>query len=112
MKVLSPNGGEIYHVGDTLIITWNNCNFSTNSKIGIGLLDMNRTSGEQGLPIARGISLSSGTYSYAIPATISAYGTKVNLNGVNSYKIVISDGMSGGGGGHVDVSDKTFSISQ
>ena len=112
MKVISPNGGEVYRVGETINITWKDCNFPTSSEIGIGLRDTNRPSGKQDLIIARGISLSYGTYSFVIPATINAYGTAVSLNGTNSYYVDISDGMSGGGSGHIDSSDAAFSITR
>ena len=111
MQVLSPNGGETYHVGDTVNITWKNCFTSVQSPltIGISLIDFNASSGHQAIPIGNAVQIANGSYSFTIPATIVAYGATISMNGSN-YKIGIMDGMVGANGGHGDTSDASFTI--
>ncbi len=43
VRVLSPNGGEIWQVGSTHTIKWDSGNFPANGSIGIALTDVNTT---------------------------------------------------------------------
>ena len=73
IKVLAPNGGESYKVGDTITITWNALNIGT---LGLyaDLVDANGTTVAQsisGLGVGGPmLNLFSGSYSYKIPINI------------------------------------------
>lgn len=109
IQVLSPNGGEIYNVGDTMKIEWKNCGFLKTRTIEIFLNDNQRNSGEQNFSIAKYIPLGNESFDFRIPATINAYGTTVKIGGQSAYTITISDN-SVGAAGTSDTSDLPFTI--
>ena len=90
LTVTSPNGGEQWCVGSIKNILWQNQNISTIN------IEYTTNNGTIWLPIARSIDASNGSYSWAVPNTVSTQ-CKVKIsdsNNLNNY----------------DISDNFFSI--
>jgi hypothetical protein len=86
IKVVSPNGGEVYRVGDTVTIKWDYCGGQTstftvdgNTSVAIMLDDENNVStyGEQ---LIGTTTIGTGSYTWVIP---NALGNYSSLNGGN-----------------------------
>ncbi|MDO8620645.1 MAG: GPI anchored serine-threonine rich family protein [bacterium] len=100
VTVLSPNGGEIYTVGDSVNITWKSSNFDSLT-VWLTLADKYGTSVPGGKLNAANIP-NTGSYSWAIPSDIVPAGTS------GAFRIVASsfdDGPSA-----YDLSDSYFTI--
>lgn len=108
IKVVSPNGGEVYKVGDTMNIKWTGCNAGKN--VSLFLTNPNLVSPVTELLIVRDINCSDNSYTYKIPSSIYGYGVSTELNG-GTYKLWVNDGMVGGTRGQ-DVSDNYFTINK
>jgi Ser-Thr-rich glycosyl-phosphatidyl-inositol-anchored membrane family len=84
LKILSPNGGEVYHVGETVDITWTSTNLSKNANINIDLSyqSANHTSE---VPIADNVP-NTGSYKWTVSSMIVTSQLKISLetNGVAS----------------------------
>lgn len=85
LQLLSPNGGELYKVGDVMDIKWDRCvhNQYTSEKLTIYMIEPNL---KYSLNIAGDVACSDGSYSYKIPSSI--VGTNI---GGDKYQLVISD---------------------
>jgi hypothetical protein len=99
VKVLSPNGGEQYNLGDTLNIRWEASSGIKNVELAVSQScpkgSLNCTEYYKGL----GFVPNSGLYAWKIPNNVSP-GTY--------YSVTVGDEM--GATGTIDTSDKTFSI--
>ncbi len=88
VKVLSPNGGEVFNIGDTVTIKWNFCN--SNKVMQISLLDTRYDSNlETGEAIIGGINTTTGSYTWVVPPSLGELSGGL-LNGQNVYKIHIA----------------------
>lgn len=93
IRVTSPNGGEVWTVGETHNITWLSENFTgTNVKI-----EYSTNTGSNWLPVINSTP-NTGSYPWIIPSTPSPHSLVKVSNAV--------------GGSPFDVSDSTFSIIQ
>jgi hypothetical protein len=93
IRVTSPNGGEVWIVGDTHDITWVSDNF-TGSDVNI---EYSTDTGANWLPVINSTP-NTGSYPWIIPSTLSP-----------NCLVKVSDAVSGD---PFDVSDGTFSIIQ
>ena len=91
VKILSPNGGEIYRVGDTLNIRWKHCVGQTstftvdnNTPVAIKLDDENIVA-TYGMQLIGTTNIGAGSYTWIIPNELGSYSS---LNG-NNYLIGI-----------------------
>ena len=100
VTVVSPNGGEVWKIGETHAITWSSTNFSPTEAAQISLYDDSTNSS-----ILVAHTTNSGFYSWTIPANL---GSRPLGNG-NVYKIAIFVGTNNPGIAH-DESDSNFSI--
>jgi len=82
IKIISPNGGEEFKIGDTITINWATCNVSADSWISLELLG--------GGSINTKIPISQKSYSWMIPNSYMVGDVFVNLQPKNNYKIKIS----------------------
>jgi peptidoglycan hydrolase-like protein with peptidoglycan-binding domain len=107
IKILSPNGGEVFAVGTTMHIQWASCNISSSTAVNLQLLKQT-TDASLNIPAYYGQALISlavpntGTYNWIIPSSIP-----------NATMYLVSiDGSTRGqeGSGFRDISDNTFSI--
>jgi peptidoglycan hydrolase-like protein with peptidoglycan-binding domain len=92
IKVLSPNGGEVYKVGDTLTVKW------TQGLPGIRQIYLDRADGYSNNIYAASTPNTSGYWSLSLPPNFPA--------GDYKAKLYYSDG----GKDFADASDDTFSI--
>lgn len=104
ITVLSPNGGEVYHVGDPIIIKWKSENIPSNANVSIVLTDSSATAWYKGysMMLAKQDSvLNNGSYTTIIPMGIPA----------GQYKVWVWYNPQGyPDTGYLDSSDKPFSI--
>lgn len=110
IKIISPNGGEVYKTGDLINIRWKTCNYGDKSKsikISYDLATSDSTGTSNTFLMSQTGLLNDGSESVVIPSTISSSG---------NYKIRIftydPDNTVNGGGFYyrVDSSDNTFTI--
>lgn len=95
INVLNPNGGEIWSVGSTQIITWNSQNLE--GEVVISLVQANGVVDHQ---IATQVPIHSGSYSWTIPNTIlPGNGYRVHVMWLSDLTVYFGD-----------VSDAPFSI--
>ena len=109
VKIISPNGGDVWEVGKTYQIKWDASGYSPTSKVSIGLRDSryspNLSSGEN--TIARNIP-NTGSYNFAVPTSMGTL-SEGALGGDSVYTIVVY--VDGGGAvSKFDESDAPFSI--
>lgn len=103
LQLLSPNGGELYKVGDVMDIKWDRCvhNQYTSEKLTIYMIE---PSLKYSLNIAGDVACSDYSYSYKIPSSI--VGTNI---GGDKYQLVISD-LTGVNSFGYDQSSNYFTI--
>jgi hypothetical protein len=103
ITVISPNGGEVWVIGNTYPIKWTTTGYDSNASIQISLRDArydpNLPEGE--MTIAN--TINNGSYDWTIPSTV-----KPTSEVGPTHKIVIY--IEGGGPGKFDESDNYFSI--
>ena len=70
IKVISPNGSEVYKAGDKITVKWENCNIATDSGINIGVGTLGFT------------TTNTGSYTFTIPSNFPGgnYKAKVELD--------------------------------
>jgi len=95
LTLLSPNGGEQWELGSTQSITWAQVNL-----VGSVTLQLMGSSTNQFITIAQNIPITSGSFSWTIPATITP---------ANNYRVKIAMGNSAANY-YTDTSDAPFSI--
>ncbi len=93
-KLINPIAGETFHVGDTMIIRWKDCN-EYDSKLHITLYD-NRYDGYIGSSgeIASDVPSKQEFYEFKIPKSLGNI-TGGKINGTNVYSVGITTGMQG-----------------
>jgi opacity protein-like surface antigen len=105
VRVASPNGGQIYHVGDIMKIKWDSKNVPAETKLSIELTRLINTIdgvGYTGSGIIASAVAPSGSINWIIPKT---------LGESDQYQIRIGGSVAGDEGkGFWDTSDTTFSI--
>jgi len=102
INVTSPNGGEVWKVGETHNITWTS-SLPQNSRV---LIYLSKAGSNYDYSIATSISATLGTYSWTIPATVGGGNTSsISIIG-NQWKVLIEYPTSSG----FDTSDNYFSI--
>ncbi len=96
IHLMSPNGGEVYVVGNVIPIKWSTCNIPTNEYIHIAIRDSRVAVGD-------GITVSGNTgfYEFTVPAKTQT----LTMGGENVYKIEVSGGYNVN-----DDSDSMFTI--
>ena len=106
IKVISPNGGESYKVGDTLHIKWASSGITSASQVEVIVEDTRKTGDNLEHQVLDVLTTNSGYYSWKIPAS-THYAT---LGAGNVYKVWVrnSEGMSVGA--REDSSNGLFSI--
>ncbi len=97
IEVLSPNGGEVYKIGDTLDIKWESCNYP-HSTVDIILEDS--TLEKQGFPVGtnsvfiiENVSSKNNLYQWKIPSTFGT-GKPISLGNGKVYRINLGDGVN------------------
>ncbi|MCE9585687.1 hypothetical protein K8Q94_03655 [Candidatus Nomurabacteria bacterium] len=104
ITVLSPNGGEIYHVGQTVTVKWKSCNLSASTLLGITLSEsVSSGAHTTSLPVVQNTS-NDGSETFVLSSTIVDY-----FAGPNGYPFKISVSSYGPGGVN-DWSDNSFTI--
>lgn len=113
IKVTSPNGGEMYHAGQTINITWKSCNLPSTDLVNINLIRPSNVhvvttpDASNQFPIANGSAQITVTATGVYPATVQ-YG--------NVYKILLNViKPSSNDTGKLDAqdwSDNSFTIKQ
>jgi hypothetical protein len=109
IKVLSPNGGEIYKVGDNIKVEWNSNNLPDNSAVTIALVDKQGSNYYlvDGMCSAQKpcINIHNGYFDINIPGTIlpGLYKVRVVCNVSGSDRACSSSGFE-------DFSDNYFTI--
>jgi hypothetical protein len=104
IRIISPNGGEVWEVGKTYTIRWNTIGFPSTSRVQITLRDT-RYSSEIGLGEALIVNtVNSGSYTWSIPSQLGS----MILGDGNVYKVIIH--IDEGGSGKYNISDDYFSI--
>lgn len=102
VTVLSPNGGEVWHPGETHTITWTTAGVSSTALMQIGLRDSrhdpNTGAGEQTIVSS---TINTGSYSWAVPQQ------PMNGGGAGVYSIVV---YLAGTKPVADTSDALFTI--
>ncbi len=111
VTITSPNGGENYKVGETMLIKWNSTGWTKDYNVQIGIIDT-QYSTEAGprreIIIADNVK-NNGMYSWKIPNQVDTMSLTITQDSV--YKIIIhSRGDIITGIAASDVSDKPFSI--
>lgn len=87
ITVLSPNGGEVYHVGQTITVKWKSCNLPSNDLVNINLMRSSNVhvvttpDASNQFPIGNGSAQITVTATGVYPNTVQ-YG--------NVYKILIN----------------------
>jgi hypothetical protein len=100
VQVLSPNGGETYTAGNTMIIRWKTCNIPTNNNVGLSIHSSITTASS----VAElGDTINDGNQKITIPTIGSG---NAPLASGNFYKVNIYSGPNTGN----DFSDNTFTI--
>ncbi|MDD5146554.1 MAG: Ser-Thr-rich GPI-anchored membrane family protein, partial [Candidatus Pacebacteria bacterium] len=104
IKIISPNGGETWQVGQTYSIKWESAAYPLNASVQIGLRDKrydpNLGTGEATIVN----TTNTGNYSWTVPANLGS----MVLDGTSIYSVVAY--IDGGGDGKFDKSDDYFSI--
>ncbi|MEM5810065.1 MAG: peptidoglycan-binding domain-containing protein [Candidatus Aenigmatarchaeota archaeon] len=112
VKVIYPNGGEVWEVGKEYEIRWDATKFPKHVTVQIGLYDI-RYSTEAGpypeVTIANGI-LNTGRYRWKVATTGFVFGGSINPDPPNAAYHKIKVYVDGGGDGKFDESDAPFSI--
>jgi len=98
IKVLSPNGGEVYQVG-SIPVTWTSCNVPVNTHINIRLINPEAS-------LDPFVSLNTGSSGYPLSSYMV---DNFNLNYGNHYKISLR-GTLANSFIVADYSDSTFTI--
>ena len=80
VTVISPNGGEIWQVGNTYTIKWPTTGVGASAPTAIYL-----SMGDTRIPIAE--TTNTGSYNWTIPATLPSWGNQIKLGAGNIYKI-------------------------
>jgi len=96
ITVTSPNGGQIWKIGETYNITWTSTNLLSSDAVAITLF---ANSVDPGSSIVASVAASSGSYSWAIPS---------NLVPGSTYKINVTKATAPTA---TDTSDNYFTIS-
>jgi hypothetical protein len=105
ITVTSPNGGEVWKVGETHNITWTSSNLNT---VDINLFGNQTSKYPVNYRIATNISTSNGTYLWTIPSQTELISLGIAVGG--SYKISISGRVSPTTEYLIDASDNYFTI--
>ncbi len=107
VKVVAPNGGEVFAVGHTMTITWNGCKFAGQT-VQIAIRDARfssaTTAGEEQISMA---VPNTGSYQWVIPQSQGQL-SGGTLGGTSVYTIVIY--ATGSNGAMFDESDGRFTI--
>ena len=104
IKVVSPNGGEIFTAGQQITITWETCNPPVGDQIMIILKSSISTIGKEITTVSN-----TGTSTITLPTTL---GSNLAITPGNYYKIATQLGGSAMGRiAPVDYSDNLFTIS-
>ncbi len=104
IKILSPNGGEVYQMGQEISIKWKSCNGSSDAQIMITLKSTQSTYGSE-------IATVPDTGSATITLPTSLGGGQASLALGKYYKIVTQlNGNAMGYTAPTDSSDNTFTI--
>ena len=109
VTILSPNGGEVYQVGQTVTIQWTAVGISSNAPIQIGIRDSRFSSQiTAGEFMVVNTTNATQSYSFTIPSVMGQL--SFNHLGGKVYSVVI---YANGGlpTGAFDQSDSTFTIS-
>ncbi len=111
ITILSPNGGEVYNVGDEMKITWKTCNLGSSSEIiniGFDLVVVdNEGAAANTFLISQNGLLNDGSESVVIPSNVpTASNYKIRM-----YSYDPENNVNGGGPYYkVDKSDNVFTI--
>ncbi len=108
LNISSPNGGETYHIGDSVTVTWTGCDPSQTAPYQLANLQlMDSATGGKWQIAGGGTPIQiNGTRTFVIPATAPGLGT---IGGSN-YKMYIHIGNMAATYNGFDESDATFSI--
>jgi hypothetical protein len=105
ITVLSPNGGEVWHVGETHTITWSTSNLPADTTVGLQL-SYQLTNGATYEDVIASYLNGTGSYQWTIP---SKYGTGMNSNAFKMRAILYGPSIAGTNGPQ-DYSNAPFTI--
>jgi hypothetical protein len=105
VKVLSPNGGDIFTVGQTVVVTWESCGYSNDSQV---MIILRSTEEDRGAEIAT--VPNTGSAEIIIPKAL--YSGQIPLKSGKFYKIKLEINGTAMGGNYpkADLSDNLFTI--
>ncbi len=109
IKIISPNGDEIYNAGQQITVTWESCNIAKTEKIQLHLQDVNGIEVSQYLTSSEG-TVNDGVEKVSLPLLLENIGFTYG----KSYRLYIGtmalNDPSWGTSSFADMSDGLFSI--
>ncbi len=109
IRVLSPNGGEVYKPGSKITVKWVSCNIAPTEKVHVSLLWKNSASNEPGGIVAKA-SPNDVQEVITLPTDVGN-GKYYLADNVYKVQVVQSNNDAPNYQGAVDVSDESFTIS-
>lgn len=107
IRILSPNGNELYTKGHRVTVTWASCNISASDKVHVSLIWKDSKNGSGGL-----VADATNNDNQEIITLPSNIGTNKFYKAGNLYKVQVVQSVHGSPNynGAVDTSDNYFSI--
>ncbi len=111
IKVMSPNGGEVFTAGQQITVKWSTCNYATQVSIALAYYpagSTNYTHASNMLSSSTGMTANDGSEVVTLPSTalLTANGSQFGA----FYKVIVFNGGSPQTATVKDVSDNVFTI--